>query len=215
MVLFKIFLLNQCPLIISLLWLNFEFYCVLQKTLIFLKLASTQKSISFVSERNTKLRWLLCESIPLAVTNSSWFYLCDPDLRQGVKQMEEKRFIIVIISTYKWAGITAEKNVTLLNTTVIKYRHFQNPTERIAISKRPVSVLYESRDSYISVWIQFVIICVWTLKFGRLSTCEKHSNRGHLFRNCISKRWSQHFPRKKLLFAVFGKINKHWIPYKN
>ena len=188
---------------------------MLQKTLIFLKLASTQKSISFVSERNTKLRWLLCESIPLAVTNSSWFHLWDPDLRQGVKQMEEKQFIIVIISTYKWAGITAEKNVTLLNTTVIKYRHFQNPTERIAISKRPVSVLYESRDSYISVWIQFVIICVWTLKFGRLSTCEKHSNRGHLFRNCISKRWSQHFPRKKLLFAVFGKINKHWIPYKN
>ena len=129
--------------------------------------------------------------------------------------MEEKQFIIVILSTYKWAGITAEKNVTLLNTTVIKYRHFQNPTERIAISKRPVSDLYESRDSYISVWIQFVIICVWTLKFGRLSTCEKHSNRGHLFRNCISKRWSQHFPRKKLLFAVFGKINKHWIPYKN
>ena len=205
MVLFKIFLLNQCPLIISLLWLNFEFYCVLQKTLIFLKLASTQKSISFVSERNTKLRWLLCESIPLAVTNSSWFHLWDPDLRQGVKQMEEKQFIIVIISTYKWAGITAEKNVTLLNTTVIKYRHFQNPTERIAISKRPVSDLYESRESYISVWIQFVIICVRTLKFGRLSTCEKHSNRGHLSRNCISKRWSQHFLEKSYYLLYLEK----------
>ena len=136
--------------------------------------------------------------------------------------MEEKQFIIVIISTYKWAGITAEKNVRLLNTTVIKYRHFQNPTERIAISKRPVSDLYESRDSYISVWIQFVIICVRTLKFGRLSTYEKHSNRGHLSRNCISSNEAKIFLEKKLWFVVFGKINKpslrrrlplNWIPY--
>ena len=65
--------------------------------------------------------------------------------------MEEKQFIIVIISTYKWAGITKEKNVTLLNMTVIKHRLFQNPTERIAISKRPVSDLSESRDS--NIWV--------------------------------------------------------------
>ena len=122
-----------------------------KKLLFFKKLTSTQKSTSFVSERNTKLWWLLCGSIPLAVTNSSWFYLWDPDLRQGVKQMEEKQFIIVIISTYKWAGITKEKNVTLLNMTVIKHRLFQNPTERIAISKRPVSDLSESRDS--NIWV--------------------------------------------------------------
>ena len=123
-----------------------------KKLLFFKKLTSTQKSTLFVSERNTKLWWLLCGSIPLAVTNSSWFFLCrDPDLRQGVKQMEEKQFIIVIISTYKWAGITAKKNVTLLNMTVIKHRHFQNPTERIAISKRPVSDLSESRDS--NIWV--------------------------------------------------------------
>ena len=91
MVLFKIFLLNQCLLIISLVGLKFEFYCMLQKNFhFFQKLTSTQKSTSFFSGRNTKLRWLLCESIPLAVTNSSWFHLWDPDLRQGVKQMEEK-----------------------------------------------------------------------------------------------------------------------------
>ena len=49
----------------------------------------------------------------------------------------------------------------------------KNQTERIAIYKRPVSDLLYSRDSYIyiyrSVWIQFVIISAWPLKFGRLS----------------------------------------------
>ena len=150
MVLFTIFLLNQRLLIISLVGLKFEFYCMLQKKIhFFQKLTSTQKSTSFFSERNTKLRWLLCESIPLAVTNSSWFYLWDPDLRQGVKQMEEKQFIIVIISTYKWAGITKEKNVTLLNMIFIKHRHSQHSIERNAIYKRPVSDLSESRDCYI------------------------------------------------------------------
>ena len=68
---------------------------------------------------------------------------------QGVKQMEEKQFIIVIISTYKWAGITKEKNVTLLNMIFIKHRHSQHSIERNATYKKPVSDLSESRDSYI------------------------------------------------------------------
>ena len=57
LVLFKIFLLNQRLLIISLVGLKFEFYCMLQKKFhFFQKLTSTQKSTSFFSERNTKLR---------------------------------------------------------------------------------------------------------------------------------------------------------------
>ena len=122
----------------------------------FQKLTSTQKSTLFFSERNMKLRWLLCESIPPAVTNSSWFHLWDPDLRQGVKQIEEKQFIIAIISTYKWAGITKEKNVTLLNMTVSQASPFPK-------SDRANCYLWEAsfwpiRESwllYISVWIQF------------------------------------------------------------
>ena len=57
LVLFKIFLLNQRLLIISLVGLKFEFYCMLQKNFhFFQKLTSTQKSTSFFSQRNTKLR---------------------------------------------------------------------------------------------------------------------------------------------------------------
>ena len=32
---------------------------------------------------------------------------------------------------------------------------------------------------YKNLWIQYIIICVRPPKFGRLSMCEKHSDRGH------------------------------------
>ena len=66
----------------------------------------------------------------------------------GCKANERKTFLIVIISTYKWAGITAGKNVTLPNLIVIKHRHSQKPIEQITVSnKEPVSGLLYRHDS--------------------------------------------------------------------
>ena len=133
------------------LWLNFEFYCTLQNTFFFFqKFTWTQKSNPFLSGRNTKLRgWTLVNPFLCRSQNRSWFKPVMWSRSQiGCKADERKTFVIVIISTYKWAGITARKNVTLPNLIVIKHRHSQNPIERIAVSnKEPVSGLLYRRDS--------------------------------------------------------------------
>ena len=126
---FTFFLLNKRLLMIFL-WLNFECYCMLQNTFFFFqKFTWTQKSNPFLSGRNTKFRgWPLVNPFLCRSQNRSWFKPVMWSRSQiGCKADERKTFVIVIISTYKWAGITAEKNVTLPNLILIKHRHSQNP----------------------------------------------------------------------------------------
>ena len=88
--------------------------------------------------------------------------------------MKEKQFVIVIISTYKRAGINTGKNKTVPNMIFIKHGCSLNPTERIAISKMQVSDLLYFCDSYIiyrKVWQN------WLVKTGRL---DLHIERGGL-----------------------------------
>ena len=88
--------------------------------------------------------------------------------------MKEKQFVIVIISTYKRAGINTGKNKMVPNMIFIKHGCSLNPTERIAISKMQVSDLLYFCDSYIiyrKVWQN------WLVKTGRL---DLHIERGGL-----------------------------------
>ena len=147
---FTFFLLNECLLMI---FFMVKFWILLYATkylFFFQKFTWTQKSNPFLSGRNTKLRgWPLVNPFLCRLQNRSWFKPVMWSRSQiGCKANERKTFVIVIISTYKWAGITAGKNVTLPNLIVIKHRHSQNPIERIAVSnKAPVSGLLYRRDS--------------------------------------------------------------------
>ena len=145
---FTFFLLNECLLMI---FFMVKFWILLYATkyLFFFKNLHELKSHPFLSGRNTKLRgWPLVNPFLCRLQNRSWFKPVMWSRSQiGCKANERKTFVIVIISTYKWAGITAGKNVTLPNLIVIKHRHSQNPIERIAVSKKPVSGLLYRHDS--------------------------------------------------------------------
>ena len=148
---FTFFLLNECLLMI---FFMVKFWILLYATkyLFFFSkiyMNSNLKSYPFLSGRNTKLRgWPLVNPFLCRLQNRSWFKPVMWSRSQiGCKANERKTFVIVIIWTYKWAGITAGKNVTLPNLIVIKHRHSQNPIERIAVSKKPVSGLLYRRDS--------------------------------------------------------------------
>ena len=86
------------------------------------------------------------------VTSRSWFHLWDPrdpDLRQGVKQMEKKTICHCYHIDIKISRHNCREKREACKMIVIKLRHSQNPTEQIAFSERPVSDLSERRDCYI------------------------------------------------------------------
>ena len=90
MVLIKIFLPNKSLLIFFFFMMKFWIFLYATKALFFQKLSSTQKSTSFISGRNKKLLWLLCESIPLTVTNSLVVWFMWPRSNIGCKVGERK-----------------------------------------------------------------------------------------------------------------------------